>query len=92
MEENQINAPQGQDLEIIDQLSELEQEQIIAIDPELKNLADELSDDDKRMVARLVVEGFDADIESRADWMENHKYYQELYYQTDYNSNSVNIS
>lgn len=74
-----------QDIEqqVIDALSQAEQEITAALSPELKNLAETLSDGDLQEIAAEAIDAYEQDLQSRGDWEEQRAHWRELYYQTD---------
>lgn len=51
--------------------------------PETINLAANMDDDEAMKAARAVVDGFEADDDSRADWLDKHAHWIDLYQQND---------
>lgn len=50
---------------------------------DLINLAANMDEDELKAVARTVMDGYEMDKDSRGEWLEKHKKYLQLYYQTD---------
>lgn len=54
---------------------------------EQTNLAEDLSDDELKAIAKLVIEDYEEDLESRSDWEEMHAQWLEIFYQKDISEN-----
>ena len=50
---------------------------------DLINLAANMDEDELRAISRTVMSGYEMDEDSRGEWLEKHKKYLQLYYQTD---------
>lgn len=50
---------------------------------DLQNFAASMDEDQLKAVARTVMDGYEMDDDSRDEWLEKHKKYLKLYYQTD---------
>lgn len=60
------------------------------IHPEFVNLAEDMDEEDLKKLADRVLEEYQADMESRAEWSDIHEFFAKLYYQTDYAVSSQN--
>lgn len=67
----------------IEQLAALEQQQIEFASPELKNLAEDMEDGELQEIARLVIDEFNSDEESRQEFMDELESWITLYLQKD---------
>lgn len=84
--ENPPQTDQGQQL--LSAITQEEQKQIIVNAAETFNLADKLDEGMLREIGQEVHQGFSADNDSRADWLDQHTFWLSLYMQQDYAENS----
>lgn len=75
-------SPEGQQL--VDQLTQEEQQEVIVNSAETFNLADKMDEGMLREIGQEVCQGFADDNESRADWLDQHTFWLSLYMQQDY--------
>lgn len=75
-------TPEGQNL--VEQLTQEEQQEIIINAAETFNLADKMDEGMLREIGQEVCQGFDDDNESRSDWLDQHTFWLSLYMQQDY--------
>lgn len=74
--------------QLVKELASAEQQQIVINASETYNLAQDMDDGMLREIGQEVHQGFEADNESRADWLDQHTFWLSLYMQQDYAENS----
>lgn len=79
------NPPETQDgVDMIKFLAEEEQAEIVKLAAENYNLAQDMDEEQKSRIAKIIWQGFEADDQSRAEWLEMHTFWLSLYMQNDY--------
>lgn len=84
----QMGEQQVDPQEMIQQLTQAEQQELVLHAAENYNLAQDLDDGMLREVAQEIYSGFADDEESRAEWLDQHTFWLSLYMQQDYAENS----
>lgn len=75
--------------EILDQLTQIEQQQVIINAAETYNLIQDITDEGLlKEIGQEVKNGFKDDNESRSEWLDQHTFWLSLYMQQDYAENS----
>lgn len=84
-----LDPPEDEEsAELVDGLAQSELQGRILNAAEVYNLAQDLEDSLKSEIAEKCIKGFDADQESRVEWMKKHTFWMSLYMQSDYAENA----